>query len=58
MSSCRYQIEFHQQEEGQADSWWVHFIFVINAREGLVMKQRETGTRRRGYHGTIERIEE
>lgn len=55
MSSWRYQIEFHNQGEGQADSLGTYFNFIINAGEGFVMMQ---GARRRAYSGALERVEE
>lgn len=44
--------------EGQADSLGAHFNFIIDAGEGLVMMQGDTGARRRASSGAPERVEE
>lgn len=46
------------QGRGQADSCGTHFIFLIEAIEGVAVIQRETGARRKDYNGTLERLGE
>lgn len=46
------------QGRTQADSCGTHFVFLIEAIEGVAIIQRETGARRKDYNGTLERVGE